>query len=124
MKVAQLLILLVLVIGLDSSSADTESAELRDWRTAKVSRNLVRVSADEFTEAIARKLEKAHEEKPYEDGYTELLLDRVFEDPSTSNRVFAFHVRYVHDIWVVFVVDSSGRITDNFVLSRWEMYED
>jgi len=124
MKFTYLFLLFLIAANIDQSVAETDSVELRDWRTAKVSRTLESVPADESTAAIAKRLEKAFSEKPIYDGFTELLLDRVFKIPATGDFVFAFNVRHVDDIWAVFVVDGAGRIADNFVLSRWNMYED
>ena len=124
MNFIYLLFTLLIVFCIDLTHADTESYVLQEWRTAKVSRTFESVSEDESTTEIVERIEVAFAERPIDEGYTELLLDRIFRDPATENLVFAFHVRYVDDIWAVFVVDDTGQISDNFVLSQWGMYED
>ncbi len=119
----ELSLLAGLLASYDTSISSYDAGDLSEWRTGKISRKLRIIEPDSSMLATAEALANLYRQRPYFEGFAEAVLDKVLVDKAASETTYAFFVRHVSDIWVVFVVDGRGRLVKNFVLSRFSRYE-
>lgn len=66
----------------------------------------------------AKKLTGMYAENPYDEEYPQLVFSRCLSTDEGAG-YYVFDIQYVDDVQVVFLVNDSGRVIDNYLVSSF-----